>query len=172
MKFKESDFVFFTCGDEDIDDILNLQSSIFSSIDNQELLRKNTKKMFIECVKKPNITIGVKHKNKLIGLGILYIPINIEEDLSNLLIDVDTTNKKCANYKLCMVEKKYRGNNLQYILGKKLELEAKQQGVNILCSTVHPENIYSKNNLIKLGYSYNTTIKKYDNIRDLFYKNI
>lgn len=170
MKLKEKDFQFFICGINDIEDILSLQTSVFDTLDNLSLLRKNTATMFLECVEKPNITIGVKYNNKFIALGILYVPSTIEEDLSHLLKGVDVLNKKCANYKLCMVDKNYRGNNLQYILGNKLETAAKKQGIYLLCSTVHPDNVYSKNNLIKLGYSYNTTVNKYNNIRDLFYK--
>ena len=172
MKLSQNDFEFYTCSDKDLDNILNLQSCVFASLDNHNLLRRNTKAMFLECVKEPNITIGVKHNNKLIALGILYFPKVLYEDLSGLLINVDIANKKCANYKLCMVKRNYRGNNLQYILGTKLEAYAKEQGVDILCATVHPQNTYSKNNMIKLGYIHNTTIEKYNNIRDLFYKTI
>ena len=98
------------------------------------------------------------------------MPTSMGEDLSHLLVNVEIQNKKTANYKLCMVEKDFRGNGLQVELGKILEEKAKEKGIELLCATVSPDNVYSRNNMLRLGYTLNTTLPKYGSIRDLFYK--
>lgn len=170
MKIPSTDFEFSVCTENNIHEILELQDSVINSLPNPALLRKNTEQMFLDCTVSPNISIGVRYNGKLVGIGILYVPTSLEEDLSHLLINVDTSNKKSANYKLCMVDKDYRGNHLQYTLGELLEKKAKEQGIDIICATISPDNAYSRNNMIKLGYTFNTTLPKYGSIRDIFYK--
>ena len=48
--------------------------------------------------------------------------------------------------------------------------KAKNLGVELLCATVSPNNAYSENNMLKLGYTLNTTLPKYGSLRNIFYK--
>ena len=170
MKIKLDELKFVEFKLNNLNEILQLQDEVILSLENPLLLRKNTPEMFVDCLTPPNYTIGVKSGDKLIALGVLYLPKDNEEDLSHLLIGVDLTGKKSANYKLCMVAKDYRGNGLQVALGKMLEDKAKEYGINLLCATVSPDNFYSRNNMLKLGYTFNTTLPKYNGVRDIFYK--
>lgn len=172
MKISPNEFEFLTLTKNDVPKILDLQDRVIASLDNPELLRKNTEEMFLECVREPNLSIGVFYGGELIAIGILYFVTRPEEDLSGLLVGVDVAGKRTANYKLCMVDKPYRGNNLQYLLGRKLESYAKECGVELLCATVSPLNPYSENNVLKLGFIKNVTLKKYGAPRNLFYKNL
>ena len=170
MKINLSEFEFVTCTADNIDEILTLQEEVIASLDDPAILRRNTKQMFCDCVTAPNFTVGVRYGGKLVGLGILYYPVSAEEDLSHLLNGVNIEGKKSANYKLCMVEKDYRGNGLQVKLGQILSEQAKKSGVELLCATVSPDNEYSRNNMLKLGFEINNRVAKYGGIRDLFFK--
>ena len=170
MKIDLSQLTFRACNDENIDEILDLQDRVIASLPDKSLLRKNTVEMFGECVTAPNYSVGVWHEKTLVGIGILYFAKDETEDLSQLLIGVENSTVKSANYKLCMVDKNYRGNGLQVRLGKMLEDRAKECGVKLLCSTVSPDNEYSRNNMLKLGYTINSRHEKYGSVRDLFYK--
>ena len=170
MKLPLTEFEFKTLSLENVPEILDLQDRVIASLTDPTQLRKNTVEMFTECVTAPNLTIGVYHGNLLIALGVLYYPTGLEEDLSHLLQGVDINGKKSAKYKLIMVDKEYRGNGLQCALGKRFEAHAKATGVTLLCATVSPDNKYSENNMLKLGYTLNATLPKYGSIRNLFYK--
>lgn len=172
MKIQPEEFEFKILTDKNVNEILALQERVISTLTNPDLLRRNTEQMFFECVKEPNYSIGTYHNGTLIGIGVLYYPTTLEEDLAHLLKGVDIKDKKSANYKLCMVDKNYRGNGLQVALGKMLEDKAKKDGINLLCATVSPDNFYSEQNMLKLGYKINTTLPKYGSIRNIFYKNI
>lgn len=170
MKILPEEFEFRILKDKNVGEILALQDRVIATLDNPDLLRKNTEQMFFECVNEPNYSIGAFYNGTLIGIGVLYYPTDQTEDLSHLLVGVDIKGKKSANYKLCMVDKDYRGNGLQITLGKMLEDRAKKDGVNLLCATVSPINSYSESNMLKLGYILNTTLPKYGMVRNLFYK--
>ena len=170
MKIDLAKFDYTQCSLDNVDEILALQEEVIASLDDPAILRRNTKQMFCDCVQSPNFTVGVRYGGKLVGLGILYVPQSEEEDLSHLLKGVDINGKKSANYKLCMVAKDYRGNGLQVKLGQILGERAKALGVELLCATVSPDNEYSRNNMLKLGFEINDRVAKYGGIRDLFFK--
>lgn len=170
MKILPNEFTFITLKNEHVSEILALQERIIASLPTPELLRRNTEQMFLECVSSPNLTLGAFYGGRLVGIGILYVPTDENEDLAHLLIDVNGEGALAANYKLCMVEEAYRGNGLQRKFGTLLEGFAKQNGIQLLCATVSPCNSYSHNNMLALGYTRNRTLQKYGMTRDLFYK--
>lgn len=152
------------------DEIMKIQDETFKGLPDSDLLRKNTREMIESCLKEPNITIGAFCNDELAGFGVLYFPNEKAEELAPLIKSTDTANLKSVNFKLCIVREKYRGNSLQYELGIRIENEAAKQGCQIICATVSPKNIYSRNNMLRLGYKYDRTLEKYGLERDLFFK--
>ncbi|HBG12936.1 MAG TPA: hypothetical protein DDX68_16840 [Clostridium sp.] len=56
---------------------------------------------------------------------------------------------------------------------KTAEEELRKQGYRYLMCTVHPENRYSKNNIIKQGYQVVLTKEKYGGyVRDILLKKL
>ncbi len=169
MKIPLGEFVFKPCRKEDLNEILKMQEEAFEEIESEEMLRKNTPEMLLECLTAPHITLGAWHKGRLAAISVLYFP-NEEEDLSLSLEGIDIGGRKSANGKLCIVRKEYQGNSLQYLLGTEIDKIAKLEGIKVLCVTAHPENTFSVRNILKLGYKYNRTLKKYGAVRNLYYK--
>lgn len=67
----------------------------------------------------------------------------------------------------------FRGQKLQYRLMQKAEQDLKQKGIHYLLCTVHPDNCYSRNNVLRQGYHVVTQKEKYGgNIRDILMKQI
>lgn len=60
-----------------------------------------------------------------------------------------------------VVSPKYRGHHLQYRLISFAENDLKNAGYYKLMCTIHPENIYSLNNALDLGYRIMATREKY-----------
>ena len=170
MKFSISDFEFKPCTDEDLQRILELQEDAFLNIESSDILRRNDPEMLRECLQKPNFTIGAWHKGRLIAFSVLYFPTDDSERLALSLEGVDFEGLKDANYKLCIVDKNYRGNSLQYELGTRLLEYAAANDVKIVCSTASPKNKHSISNIEKMGFSHNRTLTKYGFSRALFYK--
>lgn len=173
MEISFEKFTIKKCSVDCLDEILKMQEEAMLTLPSADILRKNTPDMLKSCLNEPHITIGAFYEDALAAISILYIPGNSEENLAQYLVGIDIKKLKTANNKLCIVREKFRGNRLQYHLGVLIEQYALEKGVKLICSTVSPKNIYSINNITKLGYSYNRTlsVKKYGGYdRNLYYK--
>ena len=170
MKIAFNEFQVKKCTENDFDKIIELQNVVISQLESC-ILRQNTEKMFHECLEAPNVTIGVWHNCELVAFSVLYFPKTIEEDLAHSLKSIDASSLKSVNYKLCIVKKEYRGNSLQHEMGKILLPYAVENNAEIICATVSPNNPYSINNIRKLGFVYDSSQIKYEDVeRNLYYK--
>ncbi len=158
------------CTEEDLTAVLELQEDAFRHLENPELLRKNTPEMLLECLKSPHVTLGAWYQGELAALSVLYVPLDDAEKLMPYLEGVPCEGMSSANYKLCIVKKAYRGNGLQYELGKRLFAYAADMHMDILCATASPLNTHSISNIEKLGFTYNKTTHKYGMTRNIYYK--
>ncbi len=66
----------------------------------------------------------------------------------------------------------YRGQGLQGKMVRTAEAELSGQGRKILLCTVHPENRYSLNNMLKQGYQIQRRVAKYGSERYVLRKDI
>ena len=168
MRIDSAEFLIRPCVEEDLKRILDIQEQTFKQIGESDILRRNTPEMLQECLKSPHVTLGAWHGGELAAFSVLYFPDD-DENLAKLLDNVDTSNLKSANYKLCIVKNEYRGNSLQYLLGMELIKAARERNVDILCCTASPHNPYSIKNIEKMGFKYNKTLQKYGFERNLYY---
>lgn len=68
---------------------------------------------------------------------------------------------------------RYRGHRLQYRLMQTAEADLKKAGFRYLMCTVHPDNHYSRNNIISQGYESVCVKEKYGGyVREIFLKRI
>lgn len=169
MKTDIGNFVIERCTEAHLEDILELQDDAFEYLPSPELLRKNSPEMLLECLREPHLTLGAWYDGELAAFSVLYFP-SIEENLSGYLVNVECSGMKDANYKLCIVKKKFRGNSLQYELGKRLVEYAARSGIEILCATASPLNAHSIKNIERMGFIYNKTLEKYGHSRNLYYQ--
>jgi len=165
------EFQYTVCTAKDVPDILALQDAVIGTLEAPELLRKNTAEMFENCTRTPNVTLGVRYRGKLVALAILFVPGDDEENLARYICPA-LARSVTANYKLCIVDRDFRGNSLQVILGRKLEEYAAAAGAGLICATVSPDNEYSERNMLRLGYRKVKSIQKYGFSRNLFCKSL
>lgn len=163
------EFTVRPCGPNKLDALLDIQEEAFAALPDPALLRRNTPEMLAACLRPPHITLGAWYKKTLAAFSILYFPEEAE-DLSLSLIDVERTDMRAANYKLCIVRPAFRGHGLQRRLGLALEPYAQKSGTGLLCATVSPQNAHSMANIRRMGYTYNRTLVKYKLKRALYYK--
>ena len=71
-----------------------------------------------------------------------------------------------------MVNPKYVGNGLQIQMLNLLDGYCKSKQKKIILTTIHPDNIYSINNFVKLGYKYKNSFEFKRGKRDLYIKEI
>ncbi|WP_349947178.1 GNAT family N-acetyltransferase [Lacrimispora sp. BS-2] len=114
-----------------------------------------------------------KDTGALAGVFIAALPGKGEE---NLGLDIGLPEEelaKVAHMETVAILPGYRGNGLQYSMMKSAEEELWKQGYRYLMCTVHPENRYSKDNMIKQGYKVVMTKEKYGGyLRDILLKKL
>lgn len=88
--------------------------------------------------------------------------LGLTEDELRLVIHMDTS----------AVHPDYRGLGLQRRMIANAEMELSGQGRRILLSTVHPDNLYSLNNLLRQGYEIQKRMQKYGSERYILRKEI
>ena len=81
--------------------------------------------------------------------------------------------KLCAMMDTAAVLPEFRGHYLQYKMMQHAEGDLRQIGYRYLLCTVHPENVFSRSNVMKQGYQKMLTKEKYGGfLRDIWMKNI
>lgn len=164
------DFEFKLCTPKDLDRILEIQEDTLKHLEAPELLRKNTPEMLLECLQAPNVTVGAWYQGRLVAFSILYFPQEEAECLASALDGVDVAGLRSVNYKLCIVDRAFRGHSLQYELGKRLLQYAREANADIICATASPDNAYSIANIERLGFVLNKSLEKYGFSRNLYYQ--
>lgn len=170
MKIPISEFSFIQLDESSLKNIIEIQEETFASLADKSLLRRNDVKMLRSCMNPPHYSVGAFYNGILAGFAILFFPEQDNENLAVKLKSIDTSTMKSANYKLCIVKEQYRGNHLQVKLGELLEQYSIEKNVDVLCATVSPANKHSMDNVIKLGFLYDSTLTKYGLTRNLYYK--
>lgn len=159
---KEKGLLFKDLTKKDVDAIMHLQEKIFETLENPELLRRNTREMFELCVQEPNWTFGAFDPDSpdyLIGVAIMFDPGNSDENIASQLIHHKL--KHAANAKLCMILPKFRGRGFEKTALMMMKERARLRGYDGLCVTVSPKNIHSTKNIEATGFQYDHTQKKY-----------
>ncbi len=77
-----------------------------------------------------------------------------------------------VNMDTAAVHPDYRGLGLQRKLMETAEAELAGRGKRILMCTVHPENRFSLNNILKQGYTIQKEVRKYGSVRYILRKDI
>ena len=180
------------CTINDFQAVVELNETVYASLPDQSVLRHNAPEMIASCLQEPNVTLGFWDNEKLVAIGVLYVPQCLEEDhahdvlefLDNLAfghLDIRTIGLegleklgiKAANQKLFLVREGYRGLGLQRKMIQEVEKLAIERGFNLLCTTCAPNNSFSINNFLKEGYQYAKTEEKYGGlVRNLYFKRL
>lgn len=96
-----------------------------------------------------NSKIWMYFKDEEFICSMMLIP-STKKDLDKFGIDLDFN--EVVDYGPMFVNSKYVGNSLQYQMLKELDEYSSNRGYKYAISTVHPNNIYSINNLIRDGF--------------------
>ena len=153
----------------DLEAVLELNQRVYDSLVDKSLLRLNSTEMIASCLAEPNVTMGAWDGDKLVAIGILYVPQTEDEDLSHYVSDAVYP---AANQKLYLVDAAYRGQGLQRKIIRIIEEIARKKGYLMLCTTIAPHNTFSINNFVTEGYVYSTTVEKYGGLERNIYNKV
>ena len=156
---------------DDLDAVLELQDSTILGLKDKTVLRKNSPEILAQSMSERNIALGVFVGNELIAIGIAVDPVPPETDLrANLL---KHTVDKAMDLKLIIVREACRGKGLQRELIRLLEEQAVNRGITHFCTSVSPNNPYSYNNFLAMGYEFDHQEELYGGLlRNVYVKTL
>ena len=121
LKYSGDAFEFRKCTLENLDSICEIQEIAFKNLQNEDILRRNSREMLAACLDEPHYTLGVFYENVLVAFAILFdggkSAENIGWDIGVSEQDINSV----INFKLVIVLPEFRGNKLQKRLISKLE---------------------------------------------------
>lgn len=132
----------------DIDKYIEFRENVKTKMDYPDWLGDLSKEDLIFMLENGS-KIWIYYLNNGPVCSMMLIPFDVKS-LNNLELSLDI--KDVVDYGPIMVNPKYVGNKLQYQMLKELDEYCLQQGFKYAVCTVHPDNIYSINNLLKDGF--------------------
>ena len=117
--------------------------------------------------------LAVDEEGKAGAMFFVILPGTHPDNLGYDLGMEEEKLKLCAMMDTAAVLPEFRGHYLQYKMMQHAEGDLRQIGYRYLLCTVHPENVFSRSNVMKQGYQKMLTKEKYGGfLRDIWMKNI
>lgn len=154
----------------DLCDIVSLQDTVCESLDIEEWYFPTSEKQFKQWLKdKSNVLYGAWARYELVAIscecknGYFYTPTVMER--------LDMTSDELACHEIVIVHPEFRGLSLMDRLMRATTAKCKENGFKAMWCCVHPDNIYSKRNIVNNGYSLlDEVVTPNGWKRDLMYK--
>lgn len=173
LKYSGDAFEFRKCTLENLDSICEIQEIAFRNLQNEDILRRNSREMLAACLDEPHYTLGVFYENVLVAFAILF---DGGKSAENIGWDIGVSEQDInfvINFKLVIVLPEFRGNKLQKRLISKLEEIAREKNKKIICATVSPLNSHSCENFKATGFKFHSNKTKYNGLnRDIYFKEL
>ena len=150
----------------DIDKYIEFREKVKENMEYKEWLGDFSKEDIINLLKN-NSKIWIYYKDEEPVCSMMLIPSDEE---STKKLELNYNYKEIVDYGPMFVNKKYVGNGLQYQMLKELDKYAVEKGYKYAASTIHPDNVYSINNLEKDNFKYQRTKEFKRGVRNIYLK--
>jgi len=149
-----------------IDKYIEFRELVKQNMEYPEWLGDFSKEDLINMLNKDSI-IWIYYLNNEPVCSMMLIP-STEKAMKNFELDLDY--KEVVDYGPMFVNPKYVGNGLQYQMLKELDDYCLKLGYKYAVGTIHPDNIYSINNLLKDNFKLTGTKEFARGIRNIYLK--
>ncbi len=150
-----------------INNIMKLQDEIYEGLINKYFYSCSKQEEFQDIINEKGKIIGLftHENNELIAIGV-YVEYGLDEE--NYGYDIEIKGEellKVGQIESTLVAEDYRGNKLQKKICEHLEKISKAKDIKYICATVAPDNKYSLNTFIELGYKILIEKLKYGGLK-------
>lgn len=154
--------------DIDLDKYIAFRDEVKKTMEHPEWLGDFTKDEITEILKNGGKLWVYFQKDEPV-CSMMLIPAS-PKSIEKFELDLDY--KDVADYGPMFVAQKFRGHKLQYQMLKELDNYILKYGYHHAAATIHPDNIYSINNLLKDDFTYTITKEFKRGIRNIYYKKL
>ncbi len=156
------------CDAINIDEYIKYREEVKKHMEHPDWLGDFSKED-LENILKTGSKIWMYYEDNEFVCSMMMLPSD-DEVLSKFEIDLDS--KIVVDYGPMFVNYKYIGNGLQLKMLKELDRYCSEKGFRYAVVTVHPDNAYSTNNLIKDGFEMIRQREFTRGIRNIYLKKL
>ena len=150
----------------DLDEYVNFRELVKQNMEYPEWLGDFSKNDLVNMLKNGS-KIWVFYKDNEPVASMMLIPSD-EDALRKFGLDLNY--REVVDYGPMFVNPKYVGNKLQYQMLQKIDKYSKSLGYKYAVGTIHPDNKYSINNLVKAGFELKGTRTFKRGVRNIYLK--
>lgn len=156
------------CEDIDLDKYIEFREIVRENMKYPDWLGDFTKDDLLKLLNS-NSKIWIYYLEDYFVCSMMLLPSD-EETLLKFEIDLDYN--EVVDYGPMFVNPKYVGNKLQYQMLQELDKYSLGLGYKYAVATIHPDNTYSINNLVKDGFEYKSTKELSRGMRNIYLKKL
>ena len=146
------------------DNIINLIRTVYNSMEQVDWFAADNDEYTREMLSSGKGTAFLAIEEKIAALAAVFMVTYPGHSEENLGLDIGLpagSLSLVAHMDSAAVLPAYRGHHLQRRLMEHAEAHLQSKGYRYLCCTIHPDNKYSLNSALSLGYKIMTTCEKY-----------
>ena len=153
---------------KDIPDLILFQETVLSKLEDKTVWGAFANSEWEEIMNTTGEYYLAFNSDEIVAFALLNIN---EKDLKEYDLDgIDLS--KVAIYDGIMVKQEYWGNNIQQQFSFEIAKKSKKRGMKYIVGTIAPDNKYSKNNMLAIGYKIINQKVIHNGIRDVYFKQI
>lgn len=172
----EKTFKIYQTGPEEAADIAAVIQAVWDQMERQEWFVADDAEYISKLLQHGNgMAWNAVEESSGCLAGILSIatPGDVKENLGRDAGLSGESLKLAAHLDSVAILPDYRGHGLQYRLMREAEAELKRQGFRYLLCTVHPENRFSRDNMVRHGFCSVKIAEKYGGLlREIMMKEL
>lgn len=152
---------------------IRMMYEIRQTMSNKEWFFLDPPEEVLEMMQTGMMQLWIAEDNGHLAGGFDYIIPELRE--LNYGYDLDLSREelmRVVQMDTAAVYPAFRGQGLQKRLMEAAELEIRQKPGRILLCTIHPDNRYSLDNVLKQGYSIEKKVEKYNSVRYVLRKDL
>ena len=151
---RKGEFVILPCTEKDIPGILKIVEEAENTLEHREWYVTDGEDFFAAHMEREGFVLKAEERQtgRMAGFLAVRIPGESRDNLGRFWGLTEADLLRTAHMESAAVASAFRGHGLQGRMMAEAERMLRERGFSWLMGTVHPENIYSRNHFLKLGY--------------------
>lgn len=150
---------------EDLSTIMNIMHTALELVEDKSWYAVDTEEFVAKCIEGQGFTLKALVDGEMAGFLTVRYPWKEEDNLGDYIGLSEEEKMFVAHLESAAVLPQYRGMRIQNkLMAKGFEL-LKETQYRYVMGTAHPENVFSVNNFLKLGFEVVADVEKYGGYR-------
>ena len=150
---------------EDISMIMQIMHRALELVEDKSWYAVDSKEFVEKCIEGQGFTLKAMVEGNIAGFLTVRYPWKDDDNLGDYIGLLEDEKMFVAHMESAAVLPEYRGLRIQNkLMARGFEL-LKDTEYKYVMGTAHPDNVFSVNNFLKLGYEIVADVKKYGGLR-------